>query len=129
MYRTFNHGQTWQKIFGYHLINGLDYWSWINKSVLDYSYPNDILYIATSNGIYKSNDLSSYLPSFTRLSDPLVDGLIFDLEMKQNDHNTLIACVRNNSNTGPWHWKIVQSTNGGTSWSIIVSIRPTTYHS
>ena len=46
IYRTFDQGQTWSKIFGYH-ITGLGYWNSILKTVLDHTLPNDNLYIVT----------------------------------------------------------------------------------
>lgn len=114
VYRTLDHGLSWNMIFGYQ-VNGSGFWDLIYKTVLDQALPNDVLFVATSSGIYKTSNLSNTIPSFTKLTDSNVDGLIFDLEPKLNDHNVLVASVRNSS----YVWHVAMSSDGGNTWTVI----------
>ncbi len=118
IYRTYDHGQNWNKIGDYNsLANG--FWNGINKMVLDFNHPDDVMYVAMTDGLFKSNDLFNANPTYNKLSDPLIDGNINDLQMKTNDNNFLVATVLDNNN--PKHWHAVYTQNAGTTWSTIAN--------
>jgi len=116
IYRTTDHGQTWNKIADYTSLNN-NFWDNINKMVIDFTQPDDILYVAMTNGLFKTTNLSNPNPAFNLLTDPLVDGNIGDFEMKVNDHNFLVATVLDKGN--PKHWHPVYSQDGGSTWNTI----------
>jgi len=116
IYRTFNHGQSWDKIADYASLNN-NFWENINKMVIDFSQPDDVLFVPMTNGLFKSINLSNQNPTFNKLTDPLVDGNIYDLEMKIDNHNYLVAAVLDKGN--PKFWHPIFSQDGGNTWNVI----------
>ncbi len=121
IYRTSDHGQTWNKLADY-LALGNNFWDNINKMVLDFSQPDDILFVPMTNGLFKTTNLSNSSPTFTKLTDPLVDGNVFDLEMKNNDPNFLMASVLDKGN--PKHWHVIYTQDNGSTWNPIPNYPP-----
>jgi photosystem II stability/assembly factor-like uncharacterized protein len=105
--KTTNGGQTWTK--------SLD-WAYNSKSgvwrVLINPKNRNILYAATSEGIYRSNNAGG------SWSQMLNFKMVMDLELNQSDTSVLYASIGNLTNNVPLTDKgIYKTTNGGINWT------------
>jgi len=112
VYLTINEGQTWEKKADY-----LDFGqeAIIRKLIYD---PTDTkkLFVATSDGLYKTDDLTISNPIWTRV----LAYEIYDLEMKPGNNNIIfVTCKETVNNTTTW--KVKKSPDQGTTWTDLFS--------
>ena len=105
--KTTNGGQTWSK--------SLD-WSYNSKSgvwrVLINPKNRNILYAATSEGIYRSNNAGGNWLQMLNFK------MVMDLELNTSDTSVLYASIGNLTNNVPLTDKgIYKTTNGGINWT------------
>jgi len=115
--KTTNGGNTWTK--------SLD-WTYDNKrgvwNVIINPKNSNILYAATSEGIYKSNNSGS------NWSQMLSYQMVMDLEINPNDTNIIYASIGNLTNNVPQTNKgIFKSTNSGADWTKLAGGLPTAW--
>lgn len=113
LYKTTDAGINWNKIGDENDFGGLNP---IVKMELSYSLPDEIAYVATLGGLYKTNDLNTVTPSFSLLTDPNITGSIYDIEVSNNS-DVLVATVLDNARPRRWH--IVRSNDLGITWTLI----------
>jgi hypothetical protein len=110
IYLTLNEGQTWNKKADY-----LDFGQSTIIRKLIYEPTNEnILFVATSKGLYKTVNLSSSNPTWTKI----LDLEIYDLEMKPGNNITMfVTCKEYNSSI----WKVKKSPDQGATWTDLFS--------
>ncbi len=107
IWRTNDEGQNWHKIANHLDLGGI--WTKINKLHILEGDPH-ILFAATSDGIYKSENFETSNPSWEKV----MDGLAFDIESKPGNNSTIYATAFRNDSA----WKVLKSDNVGdaTTW-------------
>src|SRR5690554_1807311 len=108
VYRSLDYGQNWEPINNgllSHFTNG----GTIRNIVIDSTDAN-ILYIATTEGVFKSSNALSTTPTWTKLTVSSTPGISEDFKGLEQ-HPTTAATVYAASND------IFKTTNGGSSWS------------
>ena len=115
VYRTEDYGVTFNKIGDRFDFGG--YWTIIYKLLID---PNDrnVLFAATSNGIYKTTNCRDISPVWIKVEN----GYIYDIEFKPNDNKILYATlmdINNQYNSTEKKWYVVQSVDYGNTWNPI----------
>lgn len=111
VYRSTNGGATWQHINGgstQPLLDDFTDGGTIRKIIMHPSNSN-ILYIASSKGIYKCINATANTPTWTKIFSPINDTEIKGLEFKPNDPNTIFVSGRD----------IYRSIDGGLNWGSI----------
>ncbi|HRJ99451.1 MAG TPA: T9SS type A sorting domain-containing protein [Ignavibacteria bacterium] len=104
--KSIDGGNTWSKSLDWSYNNERGVW----KVIINNKNP-DILYTATSEGIYKSNNAGN------NWSQMLSYRMVMDLELNQSDTNVLYASIGNLTNNVPQNEKgIYKSTNSGVNW-------------
>lgn len=111
VYRSTNGGTTWQHINGGSTQPLLD--DFINggtiRKIIMHPSNSNILYIASSMGIYKCVNATATTPTWTKIFSPINDTEIKGLEFKPNDPNTIFVSGRD----------IYRSIDGGLNWGSI----------
>jgi len=107
IWRTTDEGSNWEMIANQFDLGGS--WTSIYKLMMlpDYS---DVLFAATSHGIFKTPYCNQTNPTWIKVSD----GLTYDIELKPGSNSTLYATSFING-----AWKVMVSTNYGEfgSWN------------
>jgi len=118
VYLTSDEGQTWLKKADY-----LDFGEWtiIRKLIWDASNTNR-LYVATSFGLYKTEDINSPNPTWTKI----LAYDINDIELKPGSNNTMFSACSEKINDNLFRWRIMKSVDYGTSWTEIYTSDNTT---
>lgn len=110
--KTTNAGLNW--------IKSLDWTYDQNRGIWDIIYNplnHDILYAATTEGVYKSNDAGgSWVQVFN-------GQMVTDLEINRTDTSTVFAGTGNLSSPSPG---LYRTTNSGTNWTKLTSGLPVT---
>lgn len=86
------------------------------KKILTDPTDSDILYVVTTEGLFKSSNINSITPTWLTL---IPFDNIFDLEMKPNDNFTLFASFNSPSSNSNL---VKYSNDGGISWSILPNL-------
>jgi len=123
IFRTTNSGSTWDIIADQSDLGNPSVpnpWNNVLKLLVDPMNPN-VMYAATSDGIYKSTNINAAPSSVTWVK--VYTGLAFDIEFKPGASNILYASVKDNI-TGIW--SIIQSTNSGSTWPAMPGFPSTT---
>jgi len=96
VYRSTNGGTTWEHINGGSTQPLLD--DFVDggtiRKILMHPDNSNILFIATSKGVYKCLNATATTPSWTKIFSPLNDTELKGLEFKPNDPNTIYASGR-----------------------------------
>ena len=111
IWRTFNEGLTWENIGDEIDLDGI-YWDWQIKKLLVDPIDANILYAATSQGVFKSTNAlnpNATQVTWTNLTISNFQFGIYDIEFKPGTNNILFA-----SGT-----KTIYSTNSGMTWNYI----------
>jgi hypothetical protein len=109
---TYDEGSTWKQIANYNDLGGE--WTIIYKIIVDPLEAKRLI-IATSDGIYKTEDCYTPNPVWQKK----LDGYVYDLEMKpvlNGSHNTFYASVCKGLN-----WKIWITMDYGYTWTAITT--------
>lgn len=110
---TINPNSTWQRIADYNSL-GVSTNCLIRKLLTD-PVDSDILYIVTSEGLFKSSNVNATTPTWTEI---LTDN-IFDLEMNPGNHSILYVSFKSPSSNS----NIVKySTTGGIFWNTLSNL-------
>jgi hypothetical protein len=111
VYRSENGGLNWNHINGGSSQPLLD--DFINggtiRKILLHPDLNNVLYIVTSQGVYKCTNATATIPTWTKIFSPLNDTELKGMEFKPTDPNTIYVSGRD----------IYRSTNGGLTWTSI----------
>lgn len=111
VYRSNNGGTTWHHINGGSAQPLLD--DFVDggtiRKILMHPDNSNILFIATSKGVYKCLNATATTPTWTKIFTPLNDIELKGLEFKPNTPNTIYVSGRD----------IYRSIDGGNTWSSI----------
>ena len=110
---TITPNTTWDRIADYSSLGVTT--NCIIKKILTDPVNPDILYVITSEGLFRSSNVNSANPTWSSL---LTDN-VFDLEMNPNFHLTLYASF--NSPSINSHL-IKYSTDGGANWNVLTNL-------
>lgn len=113
VYLTTDEGQSWERKADY---NDFGEYTKIRKLIWDPTNTN-VLYVATSKGIFKTIELYNTNPTWTKIpkSDILVSD-IFDIELKPDDSDVLYATGYEEV-AGNLRWRVMKSTDNGSTWT------------
>jgi len=101
---------------------GNDIWNIIYKIAISYG-SSDVMFIASSNGLYRSLDYNSSNPTWVKT----LNGFIYDIEVKPESPNHIYAAVFDDLIYGQIHpgtvpkWYIMESNDYGQTWTDIIS--------
>ena len=110
IYKSTDNGEEWELIRN----TGIDTTAMIFSLALDHNNSN-ILYAATSEGIYKSLDAGlSWTPKNTGLPQPLCMKLVVDPEQT----NILYVTLWAEPGSLTWQGGVYKSIDGGENWSV-----------
>jgi len=143
VYRTFNGGDDWMPIADYTVLGGVE--EGANTEVVKLIFDRKLnsandhrLFLATSRGLYVSDDPASASPTWTQLSVPTPPSItgafqgytvndnvhVHDIEYlpydEQDATSTLCAAMRftlNSGNNEVKVWRFMLSTDNGDTWS------------
>ena len=109
VYLTTNEGQTWVKKADY-----LDFseWTIIRKLIWDPSNANR-LYVATSHGLYRTNNLNNSNPTWTKI----LNSNINDIEFKPGSNSIIYVTCSETQSNGTEEWTVRRSIDSGANWS------------
>jgi len=109
IYRTENQGATW-----YQIADQYDFRSYytIIYKILIHPTDQNILYAATSNGIFRTSNCNAEYPTWS----PVYNSFVYDLEMKPGNSQYLYATGKSGN-----YWSILESADNGLTFHPITS--------